>query len=115
MKRYTPRRAGARWTEGAPAYILDVFDHKDASDRYTVIFGGPEWTEGDGTRIGTWLHYLGMNDAPTHPAYGISMWGEFEAHAAASYRYANGHRRVRWLDLPEHIRAHVVARATEGN
>ena len=60
----------------------------------------------------TWIQYLGMSDAPTHPQ-GFSQWGEMEAHKAAAYRYASGKERIRWLDLPEHIRKHVIARATE--
>ena len=29
---YKPRRAGKRWLEEAPEYILDVFDNKGNSD-----------------------------------------------------------------------------------
>lgn len=110
-RNYTPRRAGAHWREAAPDYILDVFDDPRTADRYTVIFGGKDWTEGDGTYAGTWLHYLGMSGAPTHPQ-GFSQFGELEAHQAMNYRYRNGRYRIRWLDLPEHIRAHIVARAS---
>jgi hypothetical protein len=110
-KAYKPRRAGARWMEGAPAYILDVFDEPTAGDRYTILFSG-EFVLGDGTYAGTSIQYLGCNAQPTHPAFGVSMWGEFSAYDAARFRYARGHRRVRWLDLPEHIREHVQARAT---
>ena len=58
------------------------------------------------------MPYLGMSDAPTHPQ-GFSQWGELRAHEAAAYRYREGKRRIRWLDLPEHIREHVKARAEE--
>ena len=113
MRQYTPRRASKRWLEGAPDYVLDCFDTKDCGDRYTVVFGKefmnhvPNYPGGD-----YWLSYLAMSDAPTHPQ-GISLWGEMASHQIAAYRYRNHHRRVRWNDLPEHIREHVVARAEE--
>jgi hypothetical protein len=50
--------------------------------------------------------------APTHPQ-GVSLWGEMNAYEATQYRYRNHHRRIRWSDLPEHIQAHVLARAEE--
>jgi len=49
---------------------------------------------------------LGMSDCPTCPN-GVSMWGEVSA------GWRPSHQSVRWLDLPEHIRKHVIARATE--
>lgn len=120
--RYTPRRASKRWLEGAPPYVLDVLDNKGASaDRYTVLFGRPfvyvlkpdGSTSPDPGRYGdTWIQYLDMSDAPTHPQ-GVSLWGEMSAHQAAGYRYRCKHQRVRWLDLPEHIRRHVAARAAD--
>lgn len=108
MNDYRPRRAGKRWREGAPEYILDCFDNRgETCDHYTVMF----WPE-RGTRRDVWVQYLGMSDAPSHPQ-GVSMWGELSAHDAANYRYRVKHQRVRWLDLPEHIRQHVVARYEE--
>lgn len=107
---YKPRRAGKRWLEAAPEYVLDCFDDPRTCDRYTVLFGGSLL---NGTKDGreVWIDYLGMSGAPTHPQ-GFSQYGELKPHEAAAYRYANGKRRVRWLDLPENIRAHVIARAT---
>lgn len=120
--RYTPRRASKRWLEGAPAYVLDVLDNKGkTADRYTVLFTFPlafvmnrDHSAGDkpGRYADTYIPYLGMSGAPTHPQ-GVSMWGEMSAHEAAAYRYRCKHHRVRWLDLPEYIRNHVIARATE--
>jgi hypothetical protein len=101
--KYRPRRASKRWQEGAPEYVLDCFDNKGkTTDRYTVLFGGSLWEPSMGRNV----QYLGMSDAPTHPQ-GFSMWGE----CSANWRPAR--ERVRWLDLPEHIRKHVIARATE--
>ena len=102
-----PRRAGARWLQDAPGYILDCFDSKTPGERYTVLFGGSlRATSG----LQHYVSYLGMSDAPTHPL-GVSMWGELRQHEAAAYRYHHGKQRVRWIDLPEHIRNHVIARA----
>lgn len=113
MRVYKPRRAGKRWLEGAPEYVLDCFDDKGKSiDRYTVLFGGSLWIPGDYRGHGGRVQYLGMSGAPTHPQ-GVSMWGELEPYQAAEYRRRSGHDRVRWLDLPEEIRRHVIGRATE--
>lgn len=95
-RKYTPRRSGARWREGAPDYVLDCFDHPAFADRYTVFFTLLEETNGR-----KWLHYLGIGDY----ASGSS---DMEAHEVAAYRYANKHRRCRWLDIPEHIRNRIV-------
>ena len=112
MRKYTPRRASKRWLEGAPDYILDCFDDKGAGDRYTVLFAGPLLIS-DGTFGGTYVQGLGMSGAPSHPQ-GVSQWFELKAHEAAAYRERVRRReRVRWLDLPEHIRKHVIARAEE--
>jgi hypothetical protein len=102
-----PRRAGARWREGAPDFVADVLDNRGATvDRYTVIFAFPY------ANTGGQVLYLGMSDAPTHPQ-GFSQWGEISQHAAAAHRYREGKRRIRWLDLPQHIRDHVIARNSE--
>lgn len=114
---YTPRRANRkRWLEEAPEYILDCLDNKGkTADRYTILFCGDLliWSKDQPRRFAnTTVPYLGMSDFPTHPQ-GVSMWGEIGAWDAAAYRYRSGHHRVRWLDLPPHIRAHVISRATE--
>lgn len=110
--RNKPRRASvARWLQDAPPFVLDCFDHPAAVDRYTVFLGGEHIAEWRGK---WWVSYLGMSDAPTLP-HGFSQWGEITQSDAARYRYVNGRHRVRWLDLPEHIRDHVIARANEGN
>ncbi len=118
-RKYQPRRFSKRWNEGAPDYVLDVQDNKGkTADRYTVFFCKQflfhvdktgKIVEGSGEYHNTYVQYLHMSDAPTHPQ-GVSMWGELQAHHAANSR--NGNDRIRWLDLPEHIRAHVIARAT---
>lgn len=112
MRTYTPRRASLkRWLDQAPPYSLDVFDNKGiTADRYTVFFTGPEFLNGAEYKD-TWIPYLGLSGAPLHPQ-GISMWNEMPAHDTAALRYAWGKQRIHWLDLPENVRKHVVARAT---
>ena len=105
MRAYKPRRAGKRWLEDAPEYVLDVFDDDRTCDRYTVFFCGSFFADGV-------VPYLGMSGAPTHPQ-GFSQWGELEPFQATAYRYRNGKHRIKWNDLPEHIRKHVIARATD--
>lgn len=101
---YSPRRAGQRWREDAPAYILDCFDTRDSGDRYTVMLVPEERRSYYETRIA----YLGLDDAPFHPQ-GICVSGELSAYEAAGYRYrmSQRRRRVRWLDLPETVRRAV--------
>lgn len=100
MGRYVPRRAGARWMEGAPDYVFDCFDEPKEGDRYTILLK----PQGDGTRRGTWIPFLGIDE------HAQGFWGEFEAHQAADFRYRRKHRRVAWMSLPEPIRKYVVAR-----
>jgi hypothetical protein len=110
-REYTPRRANlTRWLQGAPPYVLDVLDSKNSGERYTVIFT-KAMSSMTGSYADTWVSFLGMSGAPTHPQ-GVSMWGEMRAYEMAQYRYRVKHQRVKWLDLPENIREHVIARAT---
>ena len=103
---YKPRRARSRWLEGAPEYVVDVFDNKGkTADRYTVFFGGSLATDDV-------VQYLGLSDDP-HSPHGVSMWGTITPHQFAAYRRAFGKERIRWWDLPDHIRAHVINRAGE--
>lgn len=103
-RQYRPRRANQRWLEGAPEYVLDVFDNKGATyDRYSVLFGGSLLEPV--LLAHRKVFVLDMSPAPSHPL-GVSMWGECDA------RWRPAHRRIRWLDLPPEIRKHVIARAT---
>ena len=98
-RRYTPRRANAKWREGAPASVLDCFDHPGYADRFT-IYTTEQTPEAA-------LMYFGSGTDPR----AISYWGECPAHLVAAFRYENARRRVRWLDLPEAVRAAFLATA----
>lgn len=104
MSNYQPKRAAARWLDQAPAYVLSVHDAgPEANDRYTVCFGWPLWSES----MGRTVPYLGFNEAPSSPNMGVSMWGECEAHR-------QGLKKIRWLDLPETLRKHVIGSVESG-
>lgn len=106
MSSYQPKRSTARWLEGARPYILSVHDSgPDDNDRYTVFFGWPLWQPS----MGRTVPYLGFNATPTSPNMGVSQWGE----APSQDRGAAG-KKIRWLDLPEELRNHVIARVEGG-
>jgi hypothetical protein len=101
---YRPRRSSKRWLEEAPEYVLAVYDHgPEANDRYTVLFGGSLLDPL--LLVHRKVHYLGFNECPTSPNMGVSMWGEMPVWN----RDCLG-KHIRWLDLPPHLRAHVIAR-----
>ena len=108
---YTPRRATLnRWLVDAPEWVLDVFYHKDFADCYTVFIGGDMLASEGRTYANTCVSYLGMSDNPDNPR-GFSQWDALAAWEWSKYRNANARRhRVRWLDLPENVRAHVISR-----
>lgn len=95
-----PRRAPKARLEGAPPYVIAVYDEgPKVGDRYTVLFGWPLWQPEMGREIPC-LHF---NTMPTHPAAGISLWGE------VSGRW--GAKMISWSDLPQELQRHVVSRA----
>ena len=65
--------------------------------------GAPYWTPDMGRKV----QFLGMSGAPTHPQ-GFSQWGELNA-----FDRSGCGKHIRWLDLPENIRAHVIMRAAD--
>lgn len=108
-KRYTPRRASKRWLDGdCPDGVLAIFDHPKFADRYTVIYAEPVCGS---TYADMRLGYRAMSANPRHPQ-GIGMYGDFSAHEAAQYRYANRHRACRWSDLPPEVQKLVRADLT---
>ena len=100
--KYQPKRSRAKFSESAPEYVLACYDNGEKTcDRYTVLFCGSLWDES----MGRTVSYLAMSGAPTHPQ-GFSQCGEMPA-----FNRAACGKHVRWLDLPVHIRAHVIMRA----
>lgn len=55
-----------------------MLDSKGSGDRYTVVFT-KAMSSVTGSYAETWVSYLGMSGAPTHPQ-GVSVWGEMEAY-----------------------------------
>ena len=110
MKRqYTPRRANlTRWLQSSPPHILDCFDdgpNAPHADRFTILFTG-DYLLGDGPN--TRIQYLGCSANPQY----CGGHGELDRSEAAAFRYRNGKRRVRWLDLPVAVRRACMAEDT---
>lgn len=103
---YTPRRANkTRWLQNAPEFILDCFDDPACPiDRYSILFTGSLLG-----RVGESTKY-----ADTY-IMGMGMQGSFElkAHEAASYRFRNAKKRIKWDDIPESFRLRVITWATQ--
>ena len=100
MPKYSPRRARARWLEGAPSALLAVYDNGGRSaDRYTALYGAPLWTPDYGFKLPARF----MSEDPFHPQ-GVGMFGEVETQC----RPALG-RKVRYLDLPDRVRRCIEA------
>jgi hypothetical protein len=98
MRKYRPKKASKRWLIDAPDYILSVYDNGGKTcDRYTVLFAGHLWN----ASLGYNVMYLAMSDGLE-----FSQWGEMRS----DDREACG-KQIAWLDLPEHIRNHVIDRA----
>lgn len=106
-----PKHDRKRWLEGAPEYVTACRDNGGkTADRYTVYIGGSMALTAkdskDQHRFDRVEQYLGMSENPTHPQ-GFSQWGE-----ATCGNRRNAGKTLRWLDLPENIRQHVISRAT---
>jgi hypothetical protein len=108
--RFKPKRSAARWLYQAPEYVVACYDNRGRSaDRYTVLFGGslwePDYAKANAScgRDPRLVQCLAMSGSPEHPQ-GVSIWTD-------CLRGAHLGRKVKWLDLPEHIREHVTARA----
>lgn len=105
MNKYKPRRASAKWLDGdCPAGVMAIFDHKKFGDRYTVFYMPTDAT----TYAQTSVEYRGMSENPTSPL-GMGQWGEMSAHDCAMYRHSQNHKRCKWSDLPDAVKALVRA------
>lgn len=95
-----PLRAPKEWQECAPQFVIDCFDNEQASgERFKVYLGGTIHEPSLGR--GAW--YLGLSETPDS-VDGTSIWDDCDATIRPV------HQRVRWLDLPEAVRHHVIAR-----
>lgn len=94
-----PKKAPAKYLEGAPPYVAAVYYHEPTMT-YTTLFGWPIW-EDQGSRT----EYPYLETSPT--GNGLSMWGSLKSTA---YRSACG-RLVRWDDLLPELREHIIRRA----
>lgn len=102
MANYKPRKCSKRWLDGdCPEGVLAILDNKGQSaDRYTVIYAEP--ISGT-TYANMWLGYRAMSENPFHPQ-GVGMYGEFQAHECAAYRYRCKHQYTTWSSLPEKVK-----------
>ncbi len=99
MNHYRPRRARARWLEGAPKALLAVYDNGGKSfDRYTALYGAPIWEPSMGQTIPARF----MSEHPSHPQ-GFGIFGEVKAYDRAAFG-----RKVRFADLPPDVKRCIV-------
>ena len=104
--RYQPKRSRKQWLIGAPEYVLACYDNGGkTADRYTVLIGGSLYEPGLAAKRA--VECLCMSAYPVCPL-GFSQWGEM----LSANRAACG-KHVKWNDLPENIRKHVIARCEE--
>lgn len=92
---YRPRRASAKWLEGAPEWVLAVYDKPECKDRYTILLGG------------SMLEDLLLRDRMVHCVcfgVGISYWGQH----SASFRAVLG-KKIKWSDLPVEVQQQAIS------
>ncbi|RQS17105.1 hypothetical protein DIE06_18160 [Burkholderia sp. Bp8998] len=76
------------------------------NDRYTVF---PYWMSDDKDDA-TRRAYLGFNISPSSPNTGVSMWGELpKGQQPGAYLG----KLIRFVDLPDAVRNHVIARVKD--
>ncbi len=98
---YIPRRSSARWLVDAPDYVLACYDlGEKIFDRYTILIGGRLRAPGMGRNV----ECITMSESPMHPL-GLSQFGDMPSADRGSLG-----RKVRWLDLPQPIRTHIISR-----
>jgi len=84
-------------TDGTRVRVYESRD--DVADKYTAVLRSSDW---DASAAPGMLAMIGMSGSPTHPQ-GISQFcsGQEGPHLG---------RKLQWGEVPEHIRAHIVAR-----
>lgn len=91
--RYQPKRSSKRWLEGAPDYVLAIYDGgaQFSHDRYTVMLCGIFW-EAD---MGREVMYCGLGESG----------GTHSGQMSASVRRG---KKMRWCDLPPVVQASLI-------
>lgn len=85
-----------------PQDVLKIYDNGGkTADRYAIIF--KDWRYWNGDRL---FQCLGLSENPTHPQYGVSLWGE-----AILGRHLG--KVIQWENLPENVRDHAEKRLLE--
>lgn len=99
MKHKPPKKAPAKYLEGAPPYVAGVYYHR-LSNTYCTLFGWPIWED-----LGHRSEYPFLETSPT--GHGLSQWGSLPSITCRS-RLGE---LVAWNDLPPELRTHIVGRA----
>ena len=92
---YRPRRASAKWLEGAPEWVLAVYDKPEYTDRYTVLLGG-SMLDDHLLRVRA-VYFISIGR-------GMAYWGEH----TASIRETLG-KKIRWADLPSEVQQQAIS------
>lgn len=92
---YRPRRASAKWLEGAPEWVLAVYDKVDYADRYTILLGGSMLDDALLRHREVYFVSIGR---------GISYWGEHPA----NIRETLG-KKIKWADLPTEVQQRAIS------
>ena len=96
MKPRYPRRAGTRWREGAPAYVLDSLALPEGG--YDILVCGSGVNDPGAGAI--YLH--------TATCGAVLDTGEISALDCAGYRKRMGRHRKKWSGLPNEVRDSVT-------
>lgn len=92
---YRPRRATAKWLEGAPEWVLAVYDNSDYADRYTILLGGSMLDDALLRQREVYFISIGK---------GIDYWGEHPA----NLRETLG-KKIKWADLPLEVQKKAIS------
>lgn len=96
---YRPRRAPARFLEGAPVELIAVYDDGPATfDRYTAIYDDIAADARD-----TWIGYRGMSEHPTAPT-GFGIYEQFREYDLRRFRCRSYRKYIAFAALPPDVR-----------
>lgn len=92
---YRPRRATAKWLEGAPEWVLAVYDKPEVLGRYTLLLGGSMLDDALLRQREVYFVSIGR---------GIIYWGEHPA----NLRETLG-KKIKWADLPLEVQKKAIS------